>query len=72
MTRLLDDRLLHGPTTSMWQGTRVVLAGEVPGTRWRDRLSGLEVSVDPVAGGAALRVATLLDRYPVALLERLG
>jgi (1->4)-alpha-D-glucan 1-alpha-D-glucosylmutase len=72
MTRLLDDRLLHGPTTSMWQGTRVVLAGEVPGTRWRDRLSGLEVSVDPVPGGAALRVATLLDRYPVALLERLG
>ena len=44
-----------------WSGTTLVL----PTGEWTDRMTGLRHN-----GGAAIRVSTLLDKFPVALLVR--
>ena len=53
---------LHG----QWSGTALTL----PAGRWSDRLSGARYSAGSGGSGISVRLNTLLDRFPVALLVR--
>jgi (1->4)-alpha-D-glucan 1-alpha-D-glucosylmutase len=59
-------RAPHG--TEVWQDTRLILPGDWPSKTWRDVLTDASSAVVSERGNAALRLADVLGRFPVALL----
>lgn len=73
--RLLNG-LTHGALTpptgdDVWGNTLLEVPHAADGAVYRDLFTGKEVSVGSDGGQLVLRLTDLLDRFPVALLERL-
>jgi (1->4)-alpha-D-glucan 1-alpha-D-glucosylmutase len=59
-----------GPDT--WRDTALLLPEQSAGGRYRDVFTGAEFVVEPNEAAASLPIARVLERMPVALLERTG
>ncbi|MEW6441881.1 MAG: malto-oligosyltrehalose synthase [bacterium] len=56
----------------VWKDTRLLLPPDLEGRSYRNFLTGEPVRKGPAEDGPGLRIALLLGRFPVALLEQTG
>jgi maltooligosyltrehalose synthase len=65
-----EDRLPLGQDT--WGTTWLVLTGEDAGNRYRNLLTGEELTAGECENAPGFPLATICAHFPVALLERIG